>query len=91
MASKKDAKKKIKNEYQRLEEDILHHMAINKEADHTKSKELLEQLKEARKAFISELNQAGENTNEFFKNLFSRVVDDVDKNYKILKDLVDKE
>ncbi len=90
MASKREAKKKIKGEYKKLEEDVFQYMKVGSDANLEKSKELLGDLRKTRDDFIKELNNAEEATNAFFNDLFKRVVDDVDKKYKSLKDLVTK-
>lgn len=90
MSNKRTVKKKIKDEYQRLEEDILHYMSINKNQELAKPKAQLSELKEARKKFVSELNHAEKVTSQFVNDLLKKVVDDVDKRYKDLKALVSK-
>ena len=90
MSNNRTVNKKIKNEYQRLEEVILKHMSVNKHQDDSKSNELLEEVKEAQKGFIGELNHAEKITNDYVSDLLKRVVDDVDKRYKALKGLVTK-
>lgn len=90
MAGKREIKKKIKNEYLRLEDDIKHHMQIDKSDDNSKAEELLSTITEARKKFVHELNHAEKITGEYVQDLLKRVVDDVDKNYKALKKLISK-
>jgi len=90
MASKREAKKKIKGEYKKLEEDILQYLKVGTDIDSAKANEMLEELKHSRDAFVKELNSTEEATNELFNDLFKRVVDDVDKKYKALKGLVTK-
>ncbi|ALO17197.1 hypothetical protein L21SP5_03591 [Salinivirga cyanobacteriivorans] len=90
MSNKRTVKKKIKDEYQRLEEDILHYMSVNKNQELTKPKAQLSELKEARKNFVSELNHAEKVTGQFVNDLLKKVVDDVDKRYKDLKALISK-
>ncbi len=88
MASKREAKKKIKNEYRRLEEDILQYMKVGSEKGKEKSKEMLAELKQASDTFVKELNNTEQTTNAFFTDISKRVIDDVDKKYKALKELV---
>jgi len=90
MSTKREAKKKIKAEYKKLREDIENYMAKGKDVAKDKAADLLEKINEAEKSFVSEINKAEDNTKAYFKDLFSRAVDTIDKEYQDLKNLISK-
>lgn len=90
MASKRETKKKIKSEYQKLQEDILNSMSVTAGVDLTKENDLLNKSKESQGKFVDELNHTEDKSNTFFNDLLKRVVDDIDNHYKSLKDLITK-
>lgn len=90
MATKREAKKKIKAEYRKLREDIENYIAKGKEASNEKAKELLDKIIEAEAKLVGEINASKDNTKAFFKDFYNRAVDQIDKEYINLKDLISK-
>lgn len=90
MATKREAKKKIKSEYNKLREDIQIYMSKGKDVAKDKAEELLGAINAAEKTFVDEINKAETDTKGYFKDLFGRAVDQIDKDYKELKKLISK-
>jgi ElaB/YqjD/DUF883 family membrane-anchored ribosome-binding protein len=90
MSTKREAKKKIKAEYKKLREDIENYLSKGKDVAKDKAEELLQKINEAEKGFVNEINNAEGNTKAFFKDLFARAVDTIDKEYQDLKNLISK-
>ncbi|MDA3866821.1 MAG: hypothetical protein PF489_08760 [Salinivirgaceae bacterium] len=90
MASKKEVKKRIRNEYNRLSEDIAQYIAINKEEGKEKVSTLLTEIDESQKNFGREINKAVDSSKQYYNDLIKRAVDDIDAKYQQLKAMASK-
>ena len=90
MASKKDVKKRIRNEYRRLSEDVAQYIAINKEEGKDKVSALLTEIDESQKNFGHEINKAVDKGTDYYNDLVKRAVDDIDAKYQQLKGMASK-
>jgi gas vesicle protein len=90
MATKREAKKKIKNEYRKLREDVQNYISKGKDVAKDKADALLVTIDSSEKSFVEEINKAEKDTKGYFKDLFGRAVDQIDKDYQELKKLISK-
>ncbi|MFO7863527.1 MAG: hypothetical protein R6U85_05970 [Salinivirgaceae bacterium] len=90
MASKREVKKRIRNEYKRLSEDIAQYLAIHKEEGKEKVSTLLTEIDESQKNFGREINKAVDNGTSYYNDLVKRAVDDIDAKYQQLKAMASK-
>lgn len=90
MATKREIKKRIGTEYRKLQEDIARYVAISKNDGIEKAKDLIEETAEAKRKFGSEINAAVEQGKDFYTELATRAVNDIDEKYNRLKEIIAK-
>ena len=91
MASKRILKKKVKQELDRLEFDLRQYMSLHAESDQAKINEILANTQQLRQSFIAEFKVKTKRTSKYFIDLVEQIIVDIDKNYNLLKDLIDNE
>lgn len=90
MATKREIKKRIGAEFRKLQEDIARYVAISKDESIEKAKQLISETAEAQRKFGSEINAAVDQGKDFYKDMVTRAVNDIDEKYNRLKDLIEK-
>ena len=90
MASRKIIKKKIKNEYLKLEEDILRILTSKTKTNVEDLYELLDKTRQSRDEFVKAINDETNKTKEQLKQVITKVVDDIDQHFNKLKEFIKK-